>query len=246
MVRRCDLGNMSADCAKRQVRCVFHDDGCESVIKQYLLEDHILQCKDKFMGKAYKKVVSGMQQLKLEIEGLRSEKTLLLSKVDSLEGGLKKFHGNTEFLKQQNVQLKSVVLNELSFLHASCKPCESLSMECIRTSLEHQVVYLNPADEHVTFRLMNYLTHKDSGQVWYSPSFYIKHGYHFSLAFHPNGVGVGKGTHMAVFFTKCWTSLTLISHGRSFSSKTWKLASCGKNYPRISISRHPAKSALQV
>lgn len=213
-IRRCDVEHhLSVDCAKGKVQCAFHDIGCQELVKRHELEQHVHQCKDKFMVKAYEKMMSEMHALKLEVENLRSERTLLHSKMDSLKEGLKMCYDNAELLKQRNAQLKSVVLNELEFLHAPCKPCETLSIECIQSSLQNHMVYLTPAGNCVTFRLMDYHTHKESGQVWYSPSFYVNQGYKFCLAFHLNGVGAGKGTHVTVYLHQMM--------GRFDSNLTW-------------------------
>ena len=200
VMKRCDLDHhLSSDCAKRKVACLFHDVGCDVVMQRDLLGEHVDQCKDRLLVRGYENMVSAMHRLKLEVEGLRSERTQTLSRMDHLNQELKMCYDNTEYLKQQNIRLKSVLLNELEFLHAPCKPCESLSIECFQTSLQDQVVFLKPAGYCATFRLMDYLMHKESGRVWYSPSFYIGQGYRFGLAFHLNGVGIGKGTHVAVY-----------------------------------------------
>lgn len=199
-VQRCDMDHhLNVDCAKGKVQCAFHDVGCQAVVQRHEFEEHVQQCKDKFMVKAYEKMALEMHQLKFDVESLRSERNLMLSKINCLKGGLKMCFDNSELLKQQNAEFRSIILNELEFLHTPCKPCETLSIECVHTSLQNQIVYLAPAGNCATFRLMDYHEHKETGQVWYSPSFYIGQGYRFCLAFHLNGVGTGKGTHVAVY-----------------------------------------------
>ena len=199
LVKRCNIDyHMQNDCPKEKIPCLFHDCGCNILIRRDDYEDHVEQCKDKYIVKAHEKVLSEVQSIRDEIFMVKAENSLLRSKIISLQEGLEISYKNAQFLKHQNSQLKSVLIDELGFLHASIKPCEILSVDCIRTQLRKQVIHLNPG-ECATFRFSNYSMHKNSGQVWYSPKFYITHGYAFCLAVHLNGVGAGRGTHVSIY-----------------------------------------------
>lgn len=200
IIRRCDVDYHEAkECVKTPIPCLFSDSGCDVVVKREQYEDHIQKCKEKFMVKAHEKVLQEIQLLKGEIASAKSENQVLHSNLISLQTGLQLNYNNVKILRQQDLQLRSILLNEMTYLHASHNPCERLSLECIRTHLKDQVIHLVPGGECATFRLANYTVHKESGQVWYSPPFYVDKGYKLCLAVHLNGVGAGKGTHVAVY-----------------------------------------------
>ena len=199
-VPQCDMEHhMKTTCAKTIVPCPFWSVGCKHEVRQDELEDHAQVCKDKFMVKAYQKMLSQMEELKQEAEFLRAENKTLGMKVNCLRDGLRQCYSNTDILKRQSENFKSVVLTELEFLHAPCKPCEILSIECLRTGVESQLVHLSSAGNCATYRMPNYSVYKETGKVWHSSPFYIGKGCCFCLAVHVNGIGAGKGTHVSVY-----------------------------------------------
>lgn len=215
LVKRCDSEfHVNGECTSQITSCLFRDVGCEAVVKAKDYDDHVEKCQKKYMVKAHKKLLDEMKSLKDEVLRIRGENQFLHSKVASLHAGLTISYENAEFLKQENAQLKGVLCDELLYLHALAKPWESLSVDCIKTHLRGQVVHLVPGKECATFRITNYSELKKTGGIWYSSSFYMAEGYNFCLAIHPNGVGAGKGTHLAICLHQWWDSLTQISLGQ--------------------------------
>lgn len=200
MVKRRYLEHhVNKECMYCTATCIFHDVGCEAVVKREDYETHVLECKERHIVKAHEKVIMEMQSLKNEIFKIKEENQFLHSKIASLHCGLKVCHENSDILRQENAQLKAVLSNELSYLHAMASPCEALAVNCIKTHLQGQVVHLVPGGASATFRITDYLHYKRTDEVWQSPPFYISQGYKFCLAVHLNGVGAGKGTHVAVY-----------------------------------------------
>lgn len=189
----------SKECTNCSTMCLFHDVGCEAVVKREDYEDHVQKCKERHIVKAHEKVVSDMQSLKNEISKIKEENQFLHSKIASLHTGLTICHTNADILRQESAQLKSVLLNEMSYLHAMANSCELVAVDCVKTHLRGHVIDLVPGGEAATFRIADYSAYKTSNKVWYSPSFYIALGYKFCLAVHLNGSGAGKGTHVAVY-----------------------------------------------
>ena len=199
-VPRSDMDlHMKSDCARSITTCPFYDVGCQEDVRRDELESHTHMCKDKYMVKAYQKIMTQMEDLKKEVASLKTENNVLAIKADCLRDGLRQCYSNTNILKHQMECLKSVVLDELEFLHAPCKPCEILSIECLRTGVENQLVHLTSRGNSATYRISNYSMHKETSKAWYSPPFYIGDGYCFCLVVHINGIGSGKGTHVSVF-----------------------------------------------
>lgn len=200
LIRRSDSAyHESEECKNRTIPCLFQDVGCKAIVKQEDFESHVHECKEKYLIKAHKEVLLEMQSLKEEVSQIKADNQFLHSEIASLYTGLKVSHENAEFLRQESCQLKSVLLNEIPYLHTMAKPCETLSIDCIKTHLQGQVVYLVPGGDSATFRITEYSVYKKKGDVWYSPSFYIAEGYKFCLAIYVNGMGAGKGTHLAVY-----------------------------------------------
>ena len=127
--------------------------------------------------------------------------------------GLDIVSNKADFLAEENSLLRSVLLNELAFFHAPVKPCESLSMDCMRTHLRGILVHLTPGGDTATFRLANYSLFEENNLVWYSPSFHFNKAYKFCLAIHLGGIGAGNGTHVAI----CLHQMV----GRFDSNLTW-------------------------
>ena len=189
----------SKECINRFSVCLFHDVGCDAVVRREDYEVHVQKCKETHMVKAHEKVLSEIQSLKDEVLKINEENQFLHSKIASLHAGIATCHKNADILRQQSIQLKSVLLSEISYLHATASPCELVAVDCVKTHLRGLVVDLVPGGESATFRITDYSAHKANDKVWYSPSFYTSHGCKFCLAIHLNGAGAGLGTHVALY-----------------------------------------------
>jgi TNF receptor-associated factor 4 len=189
----------SKECINRSTVCLFHDFGCEVVVRREDYDAHIEKCKEKYMAKAHEKVILDMQSLQSEFTKIKEENQLLHFEIASLRTGLEACNEKSDSLKQEGLQLKSALSNEMSYLHAmATTPCELVAVNCIKTHLCGSA-NLVPGGEAVTFRITDYSSLKARDEVWCSPSFYITHGYKFCLAVHLNGAGAGKGTHVALY-----------------------------------------------
>lgn len=199
-VRRNDLEDHERkECVNRSAACLFHSVGCEAVVAHKDYEAHVQECKEKYMVKAHEKLLLETLSLKDELSKMKEENQFLHSEIASLHTGLLVCHENAGLLREENSQLKSILVQEMSHLHSMASPGEALSVECVKTHLRGQVVHLLPGGESTTFRITDYLGHRGNDGVWYSPPFYIAQGCKFCLAVHVNGKGAGKGTHVAVY-----------------------------------------------
>lgn len=205
--------HQSSECVNCTTTCLFRDVGCKALVTRENYQAHIQECKEKHLVTAHEKVCSDMHALKEEVSKIREENQFVHSKVASLHAGLQICHENASVLRQENIQLKSALLNEMSYLHAMANPCEVLAVNCIKTHLRGQVIHLIPGGECMTFRITDYLARKKAYEVCYSPPFYIAQGYKFCLAVHLNGAGAGEGTHVAVVLH--------LSAGQFDSDLTW-------------------------
>lgn len=203
------------ECMNRSSVCPFHDVGCNALVRREDYEVHVKKCKEVHMVKAHEKVLSQIQCLKDEVLKSKEENQFLHSKIASLRVGLATCHENADILRQESIQLKHVLLTEMSYLHATASPCELVAVDCVKTHLRGLTVDLVPGGEAATFRITNYSARKANNEVWYSPTFHISHGYKFCLAIHLNGAGAGLGTHVALYLHQVT--------GQSDSGLTWPI-----------------------
>ena len=199
LVRRSDLeDHQRRECVNRRVACLFSSVGCEVQLRQEEYEQHLQECKEKHLVRAHKKMLAEVQALKDDLLKLKEENQFLHSKIASLHAGLVVCHDNTESLRQENTQLKSVLMSEMSFLHSRSDPRQVLSVDCLKTQLRGRVVLLTPGGEPATFRITSCSFSQQHHDVWSSPPFYLTQGCKFCFVVHLNGVGAGERTHVAM------------------------------------------------
>ena len=72
------------------------------------------------------------------------------------------------------------------------------ALECIKTQLKIPEVDITTFGDSCTFRMVNMSQHRENGQKWLSPHFFVRGGHKMCLAVYPNGLGAGEGTHMSL------------------------------------------------
>ena len=72
------------------------------------------------------------------------------------------------------------------------------ALECIKTQLKMPEVSIMTFGDSCSFRMVNMSHHRETGQKWLSPHFFVRGGHKMCLAVYPNGLGAGEGTHMSL------------------------------------------------
>ena len=72
------------------------------------------------------------------------------------------------------------------------------ALECIKTQLKLPEVGITTFGDSCTFRMVNISQHRETGQKWLSPHFFVRGGHKMCLAVYPNGLGSGEGTHLSL------------------------------------------------
>lgn len=198
-VKRCEMRSHLALKCPSVLKCPFADVGCTAVVPRDNLEEHVATCKEVYLHKAFQKLATEFASLKNETQSLRDERDQLKTELSHVTEGVRVSHRNLELLRAETGTLRSTLLNELEFLHNHSHSPGKLALECIKTQLQEEAIHLQPDGRVATFRLTHYKEHKFTDQVWYSPPFYVSHGYRLCLAIHLNGIGAGKGTHSSLY-----------------------------------------------
>lgn len=149
---------------------------------------------------AIQNLIMEVSALKNETQTLKTERDQMREEVRNITKEMQVNRGDLEFIRAENLAVRRTLLNELEFICDCSQNPARLAVECIRTQLKEteNSIFLQQDGRTVTFRLLAYNEHKATGKVWFSPPFYVSTGYKLRLAIHPNGIGVGKGTHVSL------------------------------------------------
>jgi len=107
----------------------------------------------------------------------------------------------TTFFCQRWITNKTL-MTELDYFPSSRDPVEILALECIKTQLQSNSIHLTGSSSPATFRMTSFSEYKESGKVWYTPLFYLPHGWlkpasfpapNFHLALYTGCGKIGKG-----------------------------------------------------
>ena len=164
---------------------------------------NISVCKVTRLTRAVIKMKEELVAQREDLAVAREENQLLRKEFIRLKRSVVISHSNLEILHSNT--MRDVISRELLFLHTSCdSPSAQLALDCIKTQISGSAVLLQSGRGWATFRMTNYATHKETGQVWYTPPFHVANGYTLCFGVHLNGVGAGKGTHVSLY----WYQLT--------------------------------------
>ena len=191
-MKRCEAAtHLNEECPNHTIECPFQDSGCDVVLARKDFDEHVSTCKEKYLVKAFMK-------MKTDLEKVKQENISLREQLNEAKQNSESCQKNVEMVNETTQVINDALLQELCRLHPSKAPSELVALECIITMLSGKIFLDTESGEVATFRMTDYVRYKSSGEVWYSPAFYVKGGYKFCLALHLNGTGVGKGTHVTL------------------------------------------------
>ena len=170
------------------LECPFSDVGCNVILnstQEYQLhlsnslDKHLKMTKDlhnySISGESPTEVPKAEDTSKTEEEGEDSK--------DTSAKKLKAVESEVEFLTD--------VLNVYGITQLP-------ALECIKTQLKMPDVGIMTLGDSCTFRLPNMSQRRETGQKWLSPHFFVRGGHKMCLAVYPNGLGLGKDTHLSL------------------------------------------------
>jgi len=137
--------------------------------------------------------------LRAELRGLQQENKALRNDLLKTQEDLAGAQRGVESIKAKDELTNKTLMTELDYFPSSRDPVDTLALECIKTQLRSNSMHLTGSSSPATFRMTSFSEYKESGKVWYTPPFYLPHGYKVCLAVHLNGVGAGKGTHVSIY-----------------------------------------------
>jgi len=150
-----------------------------------------------------------MQQLRDEVGLLRAELRVLQQENKALRNDLLKTQEDlagaqrgVESIKAIDELTNKTLMTELDYFPSARDPVDTLALECIKTQLRSNSIHLTGSSSPATFRMTSFSEYKESGKVWYTPLFYLPHGWlkpasfpapNFHLALYTGCGKIGKG-----------------------------------------------------
>ena len=186
-----------SSCPEQPVSC----EKCCKMFPQSQIQSHLESCTKEVcqdeIGSAVRQLVGEVAALKQEITALNQQQEELKAELKSTRQKVADAKDEVSSLKAENKGVKSILLQELEFLHSYGQPHEQLALECIKTQLNHRVISLKADGQAATFRLLPYSQYK-LGRTWYSSPFCVSDGYQLCIAVHPYGLGAGESSHVSL------------------------------------------------
>ena len=188
------------DCQNANVECPFAEFGCRSQpIPRKVLGSHVASCQSQHVLGAMQQLRDEVGLLRTELRGLQKENETLRNDLKKTQEDLAGAQRGIESMKAKDELTNKTLMMELDYFPSVRDPIETLALECIKTQLRSNSIHLTGCSNPATFRMTSFSEYKETGKVWYTPPFYLPHGYKVCLAVHLNGVGAGKGTHVSIY-----------------------------------------------
>ena len=185
-IRRADLPKHEEGCPMRVVDCPFQKAGCKARPHQKDMGDHLAANSPTHIDMMSKSLDSLQKRVqKAEKEAARKDEEL--DKVRKIEESGRRIVSK---------KLLAIAGNADELLK-TCSEGQRFAVQSIR-SLTDDSFHLKGIGQPVVFQMVNYSEFKRSGQVWYSPPFYVSDGYKMCLSVNANGTGIGTGNFVSV------------------------------------------------
>ena len=179
MIHRENILKHCEKCPLELVECPFKEAGCTVM---------------PFRKDRASHMVTNQQEHLLRLMGAFQQNK---RKLEETEKGLSKTIKEIEETRSELVAMKEVIATDVKLLSTNNK---SLALASIQSQLDMHLT----AESPLTIRMINFSKHKESNDVWYSPSFYINDGYKLTFYVYANGIWEGEGTHvsLSLFLTR--------------------------------------------
>ena len=186
-------------CPNVKVKCLFAEFGCSQPISRKLIGSHVTSCQSQHVLGAMQQLQDEVALLRAELRGQEQENKTLRNDLRKTQEDLAGAQCGVESMKAKDEFTNKTLMTELDYFPSSQDPFDTLALECIKTQLRSNSIHLAGSSSPATFRMTSFSEYKESGKVWYTPPFYLSHGYKVCLAVHLNGVGAGKGMHISIY-----------------------------------------------